>query len=202
MKQTIGILLFSSCIFLTACKKSAVEPSIQQTQGIQGKGAASSISTQGTSAANSDTIGNNVTGYLRVQLTKDSINSDNILIAFNPSAKPIYVSGEDAPTLQGFGQVSLSSLSSNNIPLAINTLPLTKAGLKIGLQVNAQASGVYSLDMITISNIPSMYHIWLKDNYQKDSLDYRANPKYAFNINNSDTASFGSNRFKLVICEK
>ncbi len=201
MKQTIGILLFSSCIFFTSCKKSAVEPSVQQTQGIQEKGTASSISTQG-SAANSDTIGNNVTGYLRVQLTKDSINSDNVLIAFNPSAKTTYVSGEDAPTLQGFGEVGLSSLSSDNIPLAINTLPLTKTGLKISLQVNAETSGVYSLDMITISNIPSAYRIWLKDNYQKDSLDYRANTKYSFNINTADTASFGSNRFKLVICEK
>jgi len=199
MKQKIGILLFTSCIFFTACKKSEVKPSDQQTSGVQGKG---SISTQGTSAVNSDTIGNNVTGYMRVQLTKDSINSDNILITFNPAAKTTYVSGEDAPTLQGFGEVSLSSLSSDNIPLAINTLPLTKAGLKIALKVNVQASGVYSLEMITISNIPSVYHIWLKDNYQKDSLDYRANPKYAFNINTADTASFGSNRFNLVICEK
>jgi trimeric autotransporter adhesin len=199
MKQKIGILLFSSCIFFTACKKSAVKPSSESTQGVTGKG--TGISPQGTSAVNSDTVGNNVTGYMRIQLAKDSINSDNVLVAFNPAAKTIYVSGEDAPTLQGFGAVSLSSLSSNNIPLAINTLPLTKAGLKIALKVNAQASGIYSLNMIAIKNIPSVYRIWLKDNYQKDSLDYRANPTYSFNINTADTTSFGSNRFKLVISE-
>jgi hypothetical protein len=195
MKQKIGTLLLFSCIFFTACQKKSVDP--QPTSSIE-----KTTSTQGTSSLNSDTAGNNVNGFLRLQVSKDSVNSDNILISFNPSAKTIYVAGEDAPTFQGFGQVSLSSLSSDNIPLAINTLPLTNKGLKIQLKVGAKIDGVYSLDMKAISGVPAMYEIWLMDNYKKDSLDYRSNSTYAFNVYNADTASVGSNRFKLVIRQK
>jgi hypothetical protein len=37
------------------------------------------------------------------------------------------------------------------------------------------------------------------DKYKKDSLDIRNNAAYAFDIDKSDTGSFGSNRFALVI---
>jgi hypothetical protein len=37
------------------------------------------------------------------------------------------------------------------------------------------------------------------DYYKKDSLDIKNNPTYVFDINLNDTASFGSNRFALVI---
>ena len=202
MKLKIGALLLSSCILITACKKNGIEPAAQSTEGAQTKGAVSSISTQGASTAGIDTVGNNVKGFLRLQLTKDSINSDNILLAFDPAAKTAYVGGEDAPTLQGFGVVSLSSLSSNGIPLAINSLPLTNQGLKIGLKVYARNDGIYSLDMKTVKNIPAMYDIWLIDNYKKDSLQYRTYSRYNFNVITADTASFGSHRFKLVIRKK
>lgn len=199
MKLRIGALLLTSCILITACKKNGVEPAVQPTQVAQTKGAVSSISTQGTTT---DTVGDNVKGFLRLQLTKDSINSDNIIIAFDPSAKATYVGGEDAPTLQGFGVVSLSSLSSDGIPLAINSLPLTNKGLKIGLKVYARNDGIYSLDMKTIKNIPDMYDIWLIDSYKNDSLQYRTYSKYNFNVITKDTASFGSHRFKLAIRKK
>jgi hypothetical protein len=199
MKQTIGALLLSSCILISACKKEAVNPANQSTSATSTKGNLSVGSSQGATTVAPDTIGDNVKGYLRLQLSKDSINSDNILIAFNPASKTTYVGGEDAPTLQGFGAVSLSSLSSNGVALAINTLPLTNKGLKIGLKVTASTSGVYSLDMKTVSAVPAMYDIWLIDGYKNDSLQYRANSRYAFTINTADTASLGRNRFKLVL---
>ncbi len=202
MKLRIGALLLSFCILIAACKKNGVEPTAQSTPVAQTKGAVSSISTQGTSAAGIDTVGNNVKGYLRLQLTKDAINSDNILIAFDPSASTAYVAGEDAPTLQGFGVVSLSSLSSDGVPLAINSTALTNRGLKVGLKIYARNDGIYSLDMKNIKNIPDMYDIWLIDNYRQDSLQYRTYSKYNFNVITADTASFGSHRFKLVIRRK
>jgi hypothetical protein len=197
MKQKIGLLLLSSCILFTACEKNTLDPTVQQSQVIQK--AESSTSTQGTSTVSGDTVGNNVNAYLRVEMAKDSINSDNILIVFKPSSKTTYVAGEDAPSLQGFGHVSLASFSSDNVPLAINSLPLTKQGLKIGLRVNAAADGAYSLDLKNINALPAIYTIWLMDNYKKDSLDFSGNPNYSFNLEHADTASFGGNRFKLVI---
>lgn len=199
MKPRIFALLLLPFIFLSSCQKSSVAPTITPS---------TSKTTTTTVAATSTPLNqgidslSNIKGFLRLQLAKDSINTDNILINFLPTAKTTYVGNEDAPTFQGFGQVSLSSLSSDNVPLAINALPLTKKGLSIGVKVNAKTDGVYRLKMMTIKSVPTVFDIWLMDKYKKDSLDLRQNPSYAFNIIKADTSSFGSHRFKLVIRQK
>lgn len=55
--------------------------------------------------------------------------------------------------------------------------------------------------MAEIKSIPALFTIWLKDAYKKDSLDIRANPAYTFDILHSDTNSYGSHRFTLVMGE-
>jgi trimeric autotransporter adhesin len=194
MKKAIGAILLITVVFFS-CRKSSVKPTTQ-TSDPTGTVLVSQGGTTTTAANDSLT---NVTGYLRLQLAKDTINTDNILITFDPSAQTAYVPGADAPTLAGFGQVSLSSLSSNNIPLSIYTLPLTPKGVKIGLKVNSQADGVFTLNLKEIHSIPEAYDLWLIDGYRKDSLEIRYNNTYAFNIFKADTNSFGTNRFKLVI---
>lgn len=194
MKKAIGAILLITVIFFS-CRKSSVKPNTQtgNTSGTV------LVSQGGTTATTANDSLSDVKGFLRLQMAKDSINTDNILITFDPKAKSIYVPGADAPTLQGFGQVSLSSLSSDNIPLSIYTTPLTPKGLKIGLRVNAQNDGIYSLKLIAINSIPEAYDLWLIDGYRKDSLEVRYNNTYGFNIFKADTGSFGANRFKLVI---
>ena len=138
--------------------------------------------------------------YLRLQLAKDSINTDDMVVRFVSSASPAYVPDEDAPYRAGFGMVSLCSISSNNVDLAINELPLPKVKPDvIGLSVGANADGLYTLNLTQIVSIPALYDIWLMDAYKQDSLDMRHNPTYAFNVLKSDTNSFGSKRFSLVI---
>jgi hypothetical protein len=137
--------------------------------------------------------------YLRLQLAMDSVNTDDILVRFNSSATPNFDPAVDAAYKTGFGPVSLSSLSSDKIPLAINTLPLPKTTQSIGLTITANADGVYYLTMKQLTGIPELYDIWLMDRYKKDSLDMRHNHTYAFKIAKSDTNSYGSNRFALVI---
>jgi len=102
--------------------------------------------------------------------------------------------------MQGQGEVSFCSISSDNVPLAINRLPYPKQPpLVIGLRVNASADGVYKLNMTQVAAIPQIYQIWLMDAYKKDSLDMRQNETYAFDINLADTDTYGSKRFTLVI---
>ncbi|HTD97761.1 MAG TPA: DUF2341 domain-containing protein [Mucilaginibacter sp.] len=137
--------------------------------------------------------------YLRLQLAKDSVNTDDILVRFASNASTAYVADLDAPYKQGFGAVSLSSLSSDHISMAINMQPLPKASGTIGLTVNAKADGIYTLNMKSITGIPLLFDIWLMDAYKKDSLDMRHNTTYAFNLYKADTNSFGSHRFSLVI---
>ncbi len=46
--------------------------------------------------------------YLRLQLAKDSVNTDDILVRLNSQAKTVYDETVDAPSKLGYGVVSLS----------------------------------------------------------------------------------------------
>lgn len=184
------MLIFTG-ICMAGCQKENVAPDSTPTKA----NPKSSPSTN----LNQDTISNDTTrGYLRLQLAKDAVNADNILLEFSPAAKCSYSGSEDARTFQGMGQVSLSSLSSDNVALAINSLPLSTKGTVVGLVVNAKSTGAYKLNLSAIHTIPASIDIWLKDKYKKDSLDFRQYPSYAFNIT-ADTNTFGSHRFSVVM---
>lgn len=139
--------------------------------------------------------------YLRIQLAKDSINTDNTIIRFNGNTKATFNPMEDAAYKAGTGVVSLSSLTSDNVPVAINQLPLTAKGDTIKLKVTASASGTYTLNMADIQGVPQEYSIWLKDASAKDSVNMRAISTYSFTVNTADTTTFGSNRFQLVLVQ-
>jgi len=142
-----------------------------------------------------------VTKLLRLKLYIDQYNYDDIVIGFNAGASPAYNFNEDSKYLQGIDAAEgLSSFSSDGVPLSINLLPLPKQTADvIRLDVKAQNSGPITLKRTELDQLPAIYEVWLIDNYKKDSLDLRADSNYAFTINKSDTASFGSNRFEVVV---
>jgi hypothetical protein len=138
---------------------------------------------------------------MRLKLSIDSINNDDIAIVFNSSASTAYNVNEDAAYLKGDGAYEgLSSLSSDSVKLSINSFPLP--GLQpaiIRLGVNAAYTGVYTFERTQLDEIPKLYDIWLMDKLNKDSLDIRNNATYAFNVSLADTTTYGDNRFELVI---
>ena len=133
----------------------------------------------------------------KLQLSKDNINTDEIVFVFKTEAKTAYDSGEDALHFMGNGQVNLASISSDGRDLAINDLPYTP-GMSIGLDFSTKTDGTYSLAVSSESNIPASIHVWLKDTYLKDSLEVRTR-SYSFNVTKSDANSFGNNRFQLIL---
>lgn len=137
--------------------------------------------------------------YLRLQIAADSVNTDDIIIHFNSSATTAYNATVDAPYKQGYGTVSLASMSSDHIALAINTVPLPEKTEMIPLNVNATVSGTYKLNIKDIAAVPAIYGLSLIDKYAHDTVDIRKNSVYSFTINKTDTSSFGGNRFMLVI---
>jgi len=138
---------------------------------------------------------------LRLKLALDSISYDDIFIGFNSSASTGYNYNEDAAYLPGIGAaVGIASISSDNVRLSINNLPLPdQAGREVKLFVTASKTGSYTLKRTDIEAIPDQYEVWLMDKYKKDSLNLRNNANYAVDINLSDTASYGNNRFSVVI---
>jgi hypothetical protein len=83
--------------------------------------------------------------------------------------------------------------------LAINSLPLWTNGTAIPLVVGAENSGLYNLNLMSVNDVPANFGIWLKDKKMKDSLNIRLYPSYAFNIVKTDTTSYGSSRFSIVL---
>ncbi|MDB4904374.1 MAG: Cadherin-like beta sandwich domain protein [Mucilaginibacter sp.] len=138
--------------------------------------------------------------YLNLKLIKDDVNKDGTLICFKSGAKQTFDANEDAAYKPGNGVLSLSTISSDNFALAINTLPLPDQTLLIiPLKVSGYTDGTYKLYLAAIKSIPDLYDIWLMDTYKKDSVDIKHNPVYSFNITNSVPATYGSGRFSLVI---
>ncbi len=138
---------------------------------------------------------------MRLKLSKDAVNTDEIVIRMADQANSNYSIGEDALDMGGNGAlVSLSSYSADNDKLAINTLPMPAQQKQIiPLLVDATASGAYTLDMTQLDNMPTIYTVWLKDAMTGDSLNLRTTATYQFDIDKSNPASFGSSRFSITI---
>ncbi|MBB3054945.1 DUF2341 domain-containing protein [Mucilaginibacter gotjawali] len=140
--------------------------------------------------------------YLRMKLVTDTLNNDEIVIGFNSTSSVKFNGAEDAQFMPGSGSAqSIAALSADSVSTAVKWVPLPKSALSqaIRLNVSAKASGTYTLIRTDFKAIPKLYQVWLMDNYKKDSLDIRNNTTYTFDISHSDTASFGNNRFKVVV---
>jgi len=137
---------------------------------------------------------------MRLKLSVDSVNYDDIALIFNSSASANYSATEDAPYIAGNGAAEgLSSFSDDSVKLAINSFPLP--GLKpyvVRLSVAAAYTGTFTFQRTQLDAIPKLYDIWLMDKLKKDSLDIKNNTTYVFDVNEADTTTYGDNRFELV----
>jgi hypothetical protein len=141
-----------------------------------------------------------ITQLLRLKLVMDAYNNDDIVIAFNSAASTKYNGNEDSEYFPGNAPEGLSSFSSDGVQLSQNYLPLPKkTQLIIRLDAEAKYSGPFTLERTELDSLPPIYELWLMDNYKKDSLDLRINSSYNFTIDKTDTASFGKNRFYVVV---
>jgi hypothetical protein len=138
-------------------------------------------------------------------LSKDTINTDEIALRLDTSASPKYSVYEDAADIGGMGAaVSLSAFSADSIPLSIDvtSYPGVNKPEVIRLLVDAQTSGAYWLSVPNLDYLPSIYSVWLKDALSGDSVQLKTGVSYAFNIDKTNMATFGSNRFSLIITGK
>jgi hypothetical protein len=133
----------------------------------------------------------------KIKLVKDATDYDETMFIFDKTSSLDYDANVDAQYFTGFGQESLSSISPDGTNLAIYRLPY-RPGMAVGLDVNMQSSGAYTLAISYEKNIPANVHIWVKDNYLNNSFDVTAK-NYAFSVTKADANSYGSKRFELVI---
>src|SRR3569832_393329 len=139
--------------------------------------------------------------FIRLQLRgKDSTVGDQTMIRFNSMATGKYTHGVDAAFMQGFGEASLSTKSTDMVDLSINNIPFPKQNSEaVKINFSAANSGKYTLTLRDVVQVPQLYDLWLKDAYKADSINLRLNKTYSFDVNKTDSASFGAGRFTLVI---
>lgn len=138
---------------------------------------------------------------LRLKMVLDAFNSDDIAIGFYPGATMQYNNQLDSRYMPGIDALEgLSSLSSDNVQLSVNIMPLPAlTPLIIRLDVEAAGSNSFTLERTQLDSIPQIFDIWLMDKYAKDSVNLRTTNSYPFSINKNDTTTFGANRFTVVI---
>ncbi|WP_461449816.1 LamG-like jellyroll fold domain-containing protein [Mucilaginibacter sp.] len=134
---------------------------------------------------------------LHLQLNQDSLIYTQTGIYFSPLWSDKYVPNEDAIDLDGTS-VYLSSYSSDNHRLSINQLADYSKGKVVKLYVSAASYGNYMLHLADIENIDTLYNVYLRDHYLKDSVNLLQTKSYPLSVT-TDTASYGANRFDLVI---
>jgi len=140
--------------------------------------------------------------FIRLKMVTDSVNYSDMVIGFNAGSSTSFNPAEDSKFVSGMGNPeSLSAISSDSVQAAAKWVPLPKNNENrvIRLKVFAAVSGQYTLQRTDLKQIPDLYQIWLMDRYKKDSLDIKNNTNYIFDVDLADTASYGSNRFQVVV---
>jgi len=213
------LLLFVPLIVLASCKKdTTVVPDNTQTTSNQKPGSSTTTTststttiipppqkpptpttpttpTQPTATNFVDTLAN-LSGF-KIKLAADSTNYDETMFLFRKSASLGFSGSEDAQYLPGYGQVSLASTASDGTDLAINSLPYTP-NMSMKLDFSTKSDGNYLLKISFERTLPSTLQVWIKDNYAKDSVNVRTG-NLKFQVVKSDTASWGRNRFRVVL---
>lgn len=137
--------------------------------------------------------------FLRLDLEKDSLNQDDILLTFKDGQQEDYRAEEDVDDLKSTNaSVSLSALSkTEHKPLAVSALPPTEKVSPIALFVDVTASGTYKIKLTDYAARFKNEPVFLKDSFTGDSVDLHLKLEYAFFIDKNIAATFGGNRFTV-----
>ncbi|WP_207426726.1 T9SS type A sorting domain-containing protein [Pedobacter sp. SYSU D00535] len=139
------------------------------------------------------------TNKIGLILTKDEFTSDETLIVFREGTST--ASDQEDVGYQGEASVTLMSLSEDKKYLAINYMPTASAEREVALYATAAESGTYSFSLSARSPFPSA-EVFLKDRYLNKIVNLYADSAYSFQIDRNNTASFGGERFSLLIKPK
>ena len=132
---------------------------------------------------------------LRLSL-KDAVNTDEAALVFKRGYEDSY--GADDATFFSGSTVSLASLTSDQMAMAINFMSEPTSTTTIKLSVNAITSGPVSLRFDDITGIAGKV-MSLKDSYLNKTTKVSASGYvYNFNIDRNVAASFGAERFSLI----
>jgi hypothetical protein len=137
---------------------------------------------------------------VKIKLIQDSTFYNETLVTFSKDNKSTFTEDEDVAYLSAPNQqVFMYSTSDEGTSCIINRLPALETIKIVKLYAEGAVSGLYTIEFSNANTIDSRYRIYLKDAFKKDSLDVTNNTTYSFNIDRTNAATYGANRFTLAV---
>ncbi len=136
----------------------------------------------------------NLSKQLKFSLTSDEF-SEEALIIFDPSFTK-HIDGYDSKYLEGY-HINLASLSPRDEPLAINA---TTSLDTLNLWVNAEESRKMTLKFGDLDAFAKQ-DVILWDKLLNKKIKINSAYTYSFDIDKTNTASYGARRFSLLFKE-
>ena len=140
--------------------------------------------------------------YFRIKMVKDSINSDEIVLAYKDDAKDS-LDGYDTYKFYG-PEVNLASMTNDGAFLSVNFKTYNGKSDSIKLSMGIANTGDYRFEF---SNVPDLLGstdntaITLVDKFLNKTINVRTNANYAFSADKNNAGSWGNDRFMIVIGE-
>lgn len=192
----------ASVSFSETCKATTFSSSLVPTTFAVAKPTIFAVSKMQTNNVqqSEDAVPTSTPHIMSISLTLDSVNNNETTIQFGEkTAKNSFDRQEDAYYMSGPAQTTfLASYTKDNQPCLINHMGSLDSIKTIPLYAEGQKDGLYTFKFTGASAIDQRYKFYLVDNFKKDSLDLSANDVYNFNIQRSNTQTFGATRFILV----
>ncbi|MDB5119448.1 MAG: hypothetical protein JWN56_666 [Sphingobacteriales bacterium] len=136
---------------------------------------------------------------IKIKLVQDSVLYNETLLTFKAKTNDNFTE-EDVSYLTGPDQrIFMYSLTADGISCAINEMGSLENVKSVKLFAEGGNTGKYQLQFEGIHTISSRYHVFLKDAYTKDSVEITTQSNYSFNIDRNLKATYGLDRFSLVI---
>ncbi|MGV8880037.1 MAG: T9SS type A sorting domain-containing protein [Sphingobacteriaceae bacterium] len=138
---------------------------------------------------------------IRLELRKDSVNKDDILLVFDGRNKAAFNHAEDSRDAGGLNAVlDLSSLASGGEILSINALPDMRHIDEVKLFAHTTLSGNLSMHW-NVDDTSSQFELFFEDRLLQMVKNMRKVSDYHFAVNKADSTTFGKNRFRILIKE-
>ena len=149
-----------------------------------------------TSTSNSLFKTGTASDELLITMRSDLLNSDQFILKFMSAATTnddLYDIGR-----MNNGANDIYSFGSDNVPHSLDARPqITTTSDTVKLYTG----GTNGIHTFTFNKLPDAtgFNYYLKDNYLNSVTPIVLNGVYSFNINTSNTATFGNNRFRIII---
>lgn len=166
-------------------KTNAGGAALQATEAIKAAGTQTTFFKEGAASY-----------LLRITMTQGA-SRDEAVIHFRPDATSAFDNEFDAWKLKN-SDFNLSSLSTDNKQLAINSWSPLACDLSIKLNVDNSVAGNYSMNFMNMDSFDEGVDIQLKDQFLDRVVSLANGSQYPFSIT-ADKNSYGSERFLLLI---